>query len=400
MWGDFKPREANFLLLALVSLVATTSLPMRAQDSVTGLPPVFSAPQEPEDKGPPVIRRRAEIKVLSNLVVTPVTVIDPAGEFVYDLTDRDFEVLDNGAPQHLESFESEARPVGLVIVVQTSRSVEPLLDQVRPLGSLFSSLLLGPQGQAAVLTFGDRVRLVQDFSDDSDQLATTLRRIAPEGVGSRLNDALMRAVALLERRPKTERRIIVAFSDGFDSGSESDGKEVIRRATGSEVTIYGLGFNPAQGLLSRRPELSAPGPLDTNVTRPLPPGGVPTPTASANVYDTPIPIVDIVTATGEVIRSALASSLLEYYAGYTGGVFYKHWKKKVVEDQLSRIATEIHSQYELAYVPDTLTQSGFHRIEVRVHRPGLKVRARAGYFYQVPTTPDAASAAESSRTPQ
>jgi VWFA-related protein len=400
MWGNSKLRGANLLFLALLSLVAAASLPMRAQDSVTGLPPVFSAPKEPDDHAAPAARRRADIKVLSNLVVTPVTVIDPTGEFVYDLAEGDFEILDNGAPQRLESFESEARPLSLVIVVQTSRSVEPLLDQVRPLGSVFSSLLLGPQGQAAVLTFNDRVHVGQDFSDDSDQLATTLRRIAPEGVGSRLNDALMRGIALLDRRPKTERRIIVAFSDGYDSGSETDAKEVIRRATGSEVTIYGLGFNPVQGLFSRRPELSGPGPLDTNVTRPLPPGGVPTPTASANVYDTPVPIVDIVTATGEVIRSALASSLLEYYAGYTGGVFYKHWKKKVVEDQLSRIATEIHSQYELAYVPDTLTQGGFHKIEVKVHRPGLKVRARAGYFYQVPTTPANSPTGQSSDTPQ
>jgi VWFA-related protein len=398
MRGSLRPREAC-LLLAVVLLGAATVPPMRAQDKATGLPPVFS-PRQADDKPAPTAPRRPDIKVLSKLVITPVTVIDPDGEFVYDLTEKDFEVLDNGVPQHLESFESEARPVGLVIVIQTSRSVEALLDQVHPLGSVFSALLLGPKGQAAVLTFNDRVHVAQDFSDDGDQLATTLRRVAPEGVGSRLNDALMRGIALLERRPKTERRIIVAFSDGYDSGSETDTKEVIRRATGSEVTIYGLGFNPVQGLLSRRPELSAPGPLDTNVTRPLPPGGVPTPTASANVYDTPVPIVDIVTATGEVIRSALASSLLEYYAGYTGGVFYKHWKKKALEDQLSRIAMEIHSQYELAYVPDTLKQGGFHKIDVQVHRPGLKVRARAGYFYQVPTAPASSPSAQASDKPE
>jgi hypothetical protein len=73
---------------------------------------------------------------------------------------------------------------------------------------------------------------------------------------------------------------------------------------------------------------------------------------------------------------------LEFYAGYTGGVFYSHWSKKKVEEQLAHIATEIHSQYELAYVPDTVAQSGFHHIEVQVRRPGVRVRARAGYFYQ------------------
>jgi hypothetical protein len=94
-----------------------------------------------------------------------------------------------------------------------------------------------------------------------------------------------------------------------------------------------------------------------------------------------VPVVPILIASGQVIRSALASSLLEFYAGYTGGVFLSHWSKSAVQEQLSRVASEIQSQYEVAYVPDTLNQSGFHRIQVEVKRPGVKVRARAGYFY-------------------
>jgi hypothetical protein len=61
-------------------------------------------------------------------------------------------------------------------------------------------------------------------------------------------------------------------------------------------------------------------------------------------------------------------------------VFYSHWSNKALQNQLNRIASEIQSQYELAYVPDTLSQAGFHHIEVHVRRTGVKVRARAGYF--------------------
>jgi VWFA-related protein len=371
--------------LALAVLAAVSLLPARAQDSVTGAPPVFSEPQENPSAGAPAAKKRADIRVQSALVTTPVTAFNSAGDFLYDLREEDFRVLDNGVPQRLERFAPAERPVAVVIVVQANRKVAALLDQVRPLGSVFSGLLLGPQGQAAVIAYDDRVRLLQDFTSDSDQLTTTLSGLTAQGFQSRLNDALSRAVALLEKRPETERRVIVAFSDGYDGGSETQGKEVIRRATGSEVTIYGLGFSPVHALLARRPEAPPPSPLDTNVTRPLPPGTAPTPTASTNVYDTPIPVVDIMVATGEIIRSTIASSLLESYAGYTGGVFYSHWKKKAVEEQLSRIASEVHSQYELAYVPDTLAQPGFHRIQVQVLRPGVKVRARAGYFYQPPT---------------
>jgi VWFA-related protein len=95
---------------------------------------------------------------------------------------------------------------------------------------------------------------------------------------------------------------------------------------------------------------------------------------------TPIPGIPIMVATGEIIHSGLARSTLEYFAGYTGGVFYSHWSDKKVQDQLNRIASEIQSQYELAYVPDSSGEAGFHRIEVRVSRPGTRVRARAGYF--------------------
>jgi VWFA-related protein len=386
------------VLLAALFLFTAARIPAWAQDELPNTLPEPSEAEEatqPEDARP----QAPDIRVLSNLVVTPVAVIDSSGEFVYDLKQSDFEIFDNGAPQRIESFESEPRKMAVVIVVQTSRSVEPLLKDVHSLGPVFSSLLLGPEGQAAVITYGDRVRLVQDFTGDSDQLAEALSTIGPEGVSGRLNDALMRGIAVLERRATTERRILVAFSNGYDEGSESKSEEVVRRATGSDVAIYGLGFNPAKGLLARKPELPPLGPLDTNVTRPVPPGGAPTPTASANVYDTPIPVVDITDATGQVIQSAVASSLLEFYAGYTGGVFYSHWKKKTLADQLSRIAAEVHSQYELTYVPDTLAQAGFHRIQVAVNRPGVKIRARAGYFFKAPAAPAEPSRSTSAPAP-
>ncbi len=381
--------NSTFRCLSAICYVALAFLagaimffsPARAQDGVAGVPPVFSGPKKQPPKEVTTPEELNKIRIQSPLVTTPVTAIESSGDFVYDLEENDFALLDNGVPQRIERFEVPTGPLAAVIVIQTNDAVAPLLEHVRPLGSVFSSLLLGEKGQAAVIFFDDRVRMAQDFSNASDRLRSTLRSVGPHGDKARLNDALERAIALLEKRPKAERRVIVAFSDGFDQGSETTKEEIIRRATGSEVTIYGLGFNPAEALLLQKPQDTPPSPLDTNVTRPLPPGTVPTPTNSANVYGTPIPVVPIIIATGQIIRSALASSLLEFYAGYTGGVFYSHWSRKALENQLSRIASEIHSQYELTYVPDTLNQAGFHRIEVQVRRPGVKVRARAGYFY-------------------
>jgi VWFA-related protein len=370
-------------LLLAASLTCSLAIPSlaTAQEGVAGTAPVFTGPKKESATTPSPAPTTAKIKVESTLVTAPVTVVDPSGDFVYDLDEKDFSIFDNGKPQRITRFVQETDTIALVILVQTNDAVSALLDQVRPLGPVFSDLMLGPRGKAAVITFDDLVRVDQDFSEDSGRLEATLGALKVHGTKARLNDALERACTLLEKRPKGERRIVVAFSDGSDSGSETHKEEVIRQATNDEITIYGLRFNPAEALFLKKPKPPDQNPLDNNVALPLPPNTPATPTTSSNIYDTPIPVVPIMVATGEVIRSTVASSLLEFYAGYTGGVFYSHWTKKAIQDQLSRIANEIHSQYELAYVPDNLSEPGFHRIEVRVERPRVKVRTRAGYFY-------------------
>lgn len=378
--GWSRVRVGGTLILTILAGAAVLSSPMAAQEGVTGGAPVYAKPKKQSPPPPASVKQKSDIRVQSNLVTTPVAVIDSSGQFVYNLDEKDFQILDNGVPQKIQSFETEMRPLALVIVIQTNNTVIPLLDQVHPLASMFSSLLVGTQGEAAVIFYNDRVTLGQDFSNDSDRLATTFRDFTARGDGARLNDALSRAISLLETRPKAERRVIVTFSNGYDSGSDTGKQMVVRRATSAEVAIYGLGFSPGQALLAKKPHPEPYGPLDTNVARQVPPNTIPTPTNENATYDTPVPVIPIMTATGEIIRSARAKSALEFYAGYTGGVFYSHWSSKALQNQLNRIASEIQSQYELAYVPDTMNQGGFHRIQVQVRRPGVKVRARAGYF--------------------
>lgn len=379
-------------ILTVLILVAALPAAIRAQVGVDGSAPIYQkkAPTSPPVQGPPAADPTAtdeastKIRVQSLLVTMPVTVIDSEGNFISDLDEKDFRVLDNGVQQRLERFEVASDPIALVIVVQTSDSVDSLLGQVRPLGPVFSQLVLGPKGQAAVMSFSDKIQLLQDFSDDGDRLETTLKQIQAFGGKARLNDAMMQALAKLEAQPRTARRVIIAFSDGSDSGSETDKADVIRRATKDEVTIYGLRLSRAEALLRQKPQDEPMSPLDANVTRPLPPGTLPTATNSQNVWGTPIPGVPIIDAAGQTVRSEFLKNLLQSYAGYSGGVYYSHWSEKALQNQLNRVADEVHSQYEVAYAPNTLDTTGFHRIEVVVAKPGLTVRARAGYFYQKP----------------
>ncbi|HET7101316.1 MAG TPA: hypothetical protein VFJ52_09215, partial [Terriglobia bacterium] len=83
-------------------------------------------------------------------------------------------------------------------------------------------------------------------------------------------------------------------------------------------------------------------------------------------------------------QSKIFSNDAETYAQYTGGVFYAQWSSHALQNHLSRIAADIHSQYLLTYVPNDLSETGFHRLEVKVNRKDLKleIRTRRGYFYQ------------------
>jgi VWFA-related protein len=351
------------------------------------------AAKESNDPAPP---DQSTIKIRTNLVTAPITVIDKQGQLVYNLDKKDIQLYDNGALQQIDRFDQVAQPIAAVILVQTSDSVATLLDQVKPVAPLFSQLLLGGAGEAAVIFYDSRVRVAQDFANNSDGLDKTFRGLQVGWTNTaRLNDAIARGLSMLEGRPQNERRVIIAFADGRDHGSETKTEDVIRRATGDEVTIYGLGFSPAQSLLKRKPDDDVPpAPLDVNMTRPTPPGMTPTPTLSQSVWGTPVNGGPIIKTAGQEARGVIWKNSLEHYAAYTGGAYRSHWSKSTLQDQLSGIASEIQGSYEVAYRPNNLSQPGFHEIEVEVDRPGVKARTRAGYYVGQSAQPVPAAAAK------
>jgi len=382
-------RAWAFFQSALEALLAGSFLilaPFASAQQGAGQNPPPATSEHETAPTPKPAESETRIRVQANIVSTPVTVINSKGDYVYDLQQKDFEVLDNGVRQHIEQFSLEQRPLAAVIVVETNSASEALLDEVRPLGPVFSNLMLGPQGVAAVVTYGDQIRDFQDFTQSGDVLESALRRLEPRGGSQHLNDSLAHAIALLESQPQENRRIIVAFSDGHDLGSKTSKEEIVQRALDRGITIYGLGFSQTHAMLTKQPKAPPPDPLAVNMALPAPPNMPPTvsnvannwPGSSQNVPT--LPVIPLVLASGELVRSIFAKTPLELYAGYTGGLNYGAWKKEPMQDELNKIADEIQSQYEIAYVPHAPSANGFHRIEVHVDRSGVKVRAKAGYF--------------------
>jgi len=319
----------------------------------------------------------------TTLVTTPVTVFDSGGQFVYDIDPNEFKVFDNGDPQKIYQVGTELYPVDLVIVVETNNLTEPFLEDVRPLGSMFSEMLMGPQGNVALVTYSDHVEVPLDFTANGDKLDTALRQLVGRGGGFHLNDAMVRAFGMLESRPKDDRRVVVVFSDGHNLGSQTGRSELVKRAMNSNVTVYGLGFTPAKGLWRRPEEDPRPDLATEAVAKPLPPGVAATPTNTENIVsEDPVPLAPIMLDIGEELKSIIFKDSLEFFSAYSGGVYYQKWGKSTLQQTLNRIATEIHGQYELSYNPDNLHDTEYHKIVVQVRRPGAKVRARKGYFYQ------------------
>jgi VWFA-related protein len=323
------------------------------------------------------------IQVQSNLVTAPVTVTDLSGQIVYGLHESDFRVYDNGALQQITRFDNEEHPVAAVILVQNNDAVAPLVKHLDFLVPVITQMLLGPKGRAAVVLFDDQIKRAQGFTNSSALLEKTLKDIPADSGKARLNDAMMQAINMLDQRPKGDRRIILAISNGADSGSETSRREVVERAAAGQVTIYGLSLSGLKALLKRKPEPPPPNPIDTNVARPPVPGMPNTPDMDTRIWENPVPGGAIL---GELDRAAVSHSKilksdLAFYTRFTGGALYSQWSSKALVQHLARLADELHTQYELAYVPNDLSQSGFHRIEIRVERPGVQVRSPEGYFY-------------------
>ena len=66
----------------------------------------------------------------------PVTVRNAKGEMVNDLDAKDFRITDNGVEQKISHFDLGGDPVSVVILIETSTRIDPMLPEMRKTGIL------------------------------------------------------------------------------------------------------------------------------------------------------------------------------------------------------------------------------------------------------------------------
>jgi VWFA-related protein len=380
--------ESRLPKLMLIPALCLLPAILRAQ-----APPGPISPQQSNSRAP------AKIEVRSVLVNMPVTVRDTKGEMVNTLEKSDFHVTDNGVPQTITHFTLGGDPISLVVVVETSWRVGPILPQIRKTGILISQTIVGPTGEAAVIGYNDKVDTLLDFTNISDDVEQTMNGLQRGSAGSRLFDAMSRAVAMLSARPEVsetdlgKRRVMLIIGEAHDSGSEERLGEVLRRAQLANITIYTVGISGLKAELKRDPgDKAPPTPTpDGTFGEPPPPGTINTPTTAQQgiLSGTPLEAaVALAVWTVTHAKDRVTSHQLEIAAAATGGGHASAWKTSTIEQILDDMGGELHAQYTLSYIPKGELTNGYHQITVTIDhkKEKLTVRARPGYYIEAPGT--------------
>jgi len=329
---------------------------------------------------------QARIKVQATLVNTPVVVHNNKGEMVTNLDAKDFQITDNGVPQRITHFDLGSDPISMVVLVETSSRIAPLLPEIHKTGILFTQAVLGPSGEAALLTYNDEIDKLQDFTTDNDLLEASIAHVPAGTSGAKLYDAMAVAVEMLTGRPQQSkeklvtRRILMILAEATDIGSVAKLGEVLRKAQLANITIYSVGLSTTRAELQTKPE-------GDNHIRTTPPGtfGRPPIPGSVQTPDTEdardgVNLTDAAVWVIQHAQNQVQSHALEVAATATGGAHLSTFKDYSIEKAIDEIGAELHAQYNLSYSPTDTEYPGYHDISVTVDRQGLKVRSRPGYY--------------------
>lgn len=265
-----------------------------------------------------------------------VTVTDAERRLVPNLIEEDFEIYDNGRKQPLTQFDNRALPISVVVMLDTSGSMTLSMDQMKRAAEEFLIRLL-PDDHAMVGAFNDKIQFLpaDGFITNRDRLIAQLKEL-DFGYPTRLYDAVYQSLAAL--KPRNGRKVVLVFTDGEDTASKIGRREMLDRARDEDVMVYAIGlenyiFNGQQR-------------VRTSVDRGL---------------------------------KGLAEE--------TGGGFFLIKKTDDLGPTFTRVAQELHSQYLLGF-PPALLDGKVHRLEVRVKKAGMTVRARKTYVATSTTTTD------------
>jgi Ca-activated chloride channel homolog len=307
------PRHGLFVLAALAA--ATTGvLARQTPSSQKQQPPSFTAAVD--------------------VVSLNVTVADPAGRYITDLTQDDFQVFEDGVKQDVTFFNKANSPIGLSILLDTSASMESRITTAQQAAIGFVRKLR-EQDLAEVIDFDSRAVTLQAFTNNIPALEQAIRKTAAGGSTSIYNAVYIALKDLKKVVPanpdEIRRQAIVVLSDGEDTSSLLSFDEVLDLAKRSDTAIYSIGLRTEE-------EDSSKGFKE-------------------------------------------AEFVLRQFSQQTGGRAFFPLHIDDLSAVYGQIADELSSQYVVGYISKNSKRDGaWRRIAMRVSRPGVTPRTKQGYF--------------------
>src|SRR5271169_5144175 len=200
-------------------------------------------PAAPQAATPPIVST-------TGLVHLVATVMDHRHEFVTDLDEKDFKVLEDGSPQQIRYFGRDTDlPLRIHILLDTSNSIRPRLEFEKDAANDFlEHVIRRNKDQAFLMTFDNEPEVIQDFTGDLALLTDAIRKQRAGG-GTALDDAIYRAAEKLSNPPLPKgpnpevRRVLVVISDGDDNLSDHALSEAVEAAIRAEAAIYCVSTN-------------------------------------------------------------------------------------------------------------------------------------------------------------
>jgi VWFA-related protein len=274
-------------------------------------------------------------KVDTNLQSIAVQVTDKEGHDVGGLTASDFTLLEDGRPQNIAFFESEAQPVSLAILLDVGRHMDYGGKLDRAL-ALLAPLMRGkfPEDEIFFMPFTDEAGPFQQLTAEARMQRPTVPLLGHRG--SSVYDALASVLCHM-RTAKNVRQAIIVLTDGVDQSSRLKLEQLIElvRSSNPQVFMMGLYDAPEYELFQRSHKTV------TIVGR--------------REIDNPV----------VVFRRLAKESGAESFFPTTGEDFAR---------ALGRISALLQAQYTLAYYPKRADK--VRKIEVKVNRNAVNVIAR------------------------
>ncbi|HWK09270.1 MAG TPA: VWA domain-containing protein [Vicinamibacterales bacterium] len=284
------------------------------------------------------MKRRLSVLVIAAVCATPAasfaqtkqvsvyaSVLDASGRPVQGLTASDFKVREDNVAREVLSAAPATERLTIALLIDNTQAASGATQMIRDGARDFIKALEG-KAEIAIITFGDRPTIAQDYTTDQKRLLDAAGRLFPQpGAGAYFDDAVLEVSRGLEKRNPPRPVIAALLVEDPHEFSNRFYQQVLDQLAKSGAALHVLALGQPSG--SQTDELRN------------------------------------------------RNQVLALGTERTGGRRDQLLAATAIPGAMKQLADELANQYVVTYArPETLIPP--EKVSVSVARPGVTVRAR------------------------